>query len=209
MTLIHKNYSFPGNIQKISIPNSISSYIQIIEIQNKPLKPIIIINIYLPSHQEDITLIPIIKNEISHITTTYHTHVIILLGDFNKDIKLIGRHTNQVWHPPNIEDKDWNNFIKTEKFTYILTNTKNTRQGGKNYTATSLIDGFYVKNNNTLPVEKIYKSHMLTNQKLNSDHYPVILNIPSNTLISRPPNTIETPTSKLPNTILPNQLQAL
>lgn len=82
MTLIHKNYSFPGNIQKISTPNTISPYIQIIEIQNKPLKPIIIIiNIYMPSHQEDIALISIIKNEISHITTTYHTHMIILLGD--------------------------------------------------------------------------------------------------------------------------------
>jgi hypothetical protein len=64
MMLIHKNYSFPGNIQKISTPNSISPYIQIVEIQNKPLKPIIILNIYMPSHQEDITLIPIIKNEI-------------------------------------------------------------------------------------------------------------------------------------------------
>ena len=126
MTLIHKNYSFLGNT-KIRTPNSISPYVQTIEIQNKLLKLIIIINIYMPLHQEDIILISTIKGKISHIANTYHIHVIILLGNFNRDIKLIGRHTNQIWHPPNTEDKDWYNFIKLVKFTYIPTNIEYTR----------------------------------------------------------------------------------
>jgi hypothetical protein len=39
MTLIHKNYAFPRNIHKIATSNKISPYLQIINIQNKPLNP--------------------------------------------------------------------------------------------------------------------------------------------------------------------------
>ena len=83
------------------------------------------------------------------------------------------------------------------------------KKTGKNYIATNLIDGLYVKYNNTLSIETIYKSHTLINQKLNSNHYPVILKIPSNTLISRPPTNTKPSSSKLPNTIPSHQLQAL
>jgi hypothetical protein len=54
LTMIHKNYNFPRNIKKIPSPPDISPYLQIISIGNKPLKIIILINLYMPSHPEDI-----------------------------------------------------------------------------------------------------------------------------------------------------------
>jgi hypothetical protein len=119
MTLIHKNYSFMGNIQKIATPNEISPYLQIIKIKNKPLNPITIINIYMPTHPKDIQLIPIMKERICNTINTSQTHTIIVLGDFNRDIKLIGRHNEITWTPPNKDDIEWAKFTKTLKYTYL------------------------------------------------------------------------------------------
>ena len=58
LTLINKKYAYPGNITKIPTPAEISPYLQIIEINNQPLQPWLIIHIYMPSHEEDIRLIP-------------------------------------------------------------------------------------------------------------------------------------------------------
>jgi hypothetical protein len=98
MTLIHKNYSFLRNIQKIATHNKISPYLQTIEIQNKPLKPLIIITLYMATHQEDLTLVSIIKNTIHTTLNIYQSHTIILLRDFNRDIKL-----NRKKQKPNMD----------------------------------------------------------------------------------------------------------
>jgi hypothetical protein len=73
--LIHKNHYFLGNIQKIATPNKSSPYLQIIEIKNTPLVPIIIINLYMPIHPEDTFLIAIILETIqATLNTQQHTH---------------------------------------------------------------------------------------------------------------------------------------
>jgi hypothetical protein len=47
---------------------------------------------------------------------------------------------------------------------------------------TSLLDGFYIKTSN----RHHYSSHININIILNSDHFPVHLQIPHNTLLARP-----------------------
>jgi hypothetical protein len=60
--------------------------------------------------------------------------------------------------------------------------TSFTRQGGANYTHTSLLDGFYIKTSNT----QHYLSYTNIDTILNSDHFLVHLHIPHNTLLARP-----------------------
>jgi hypothetical protein len=172
MTLIHKNDSFPRKIKNIATPNKILPYLQTIEIQNKPLKPLIIINLYMSTHHEDLTLVPIIKNTIHTTLNTHQSHTIILLRDFNRNTKLIGRNNNQTWTPPTNDDIEWAHFMNTQQLTSIPTNTTFSRQGGKNYTSTNLIDGYYIKATNT----QNYKSYTMDKHNLNSDHYPISLN---------------------------------
>jgi hypothetical protein len=80
--------------------------------------------------------------------------------------------------------------MNTLQLKYIPTNTTFSRQGGENYTSTSLIDGCHIKATNT----QNYKSYTMNIQNLNLDHYPISLKILQNTVISR------TPTSPLPPT---------
>ena len=98
---------------------------------------------------------------------------------------------------------EWKNFTATLNLEYIPTNTNISRQGGYNYTSTSLIDGFYINS----PDNNIFTSTTITNMNLNSDHYPVTLHIPQNILIARPsPPTNTTPTRIL-NPIPPENLE--
>ena len=62
LTLIHNRYAFPGNITKIPIPANISPYLQLIRINNQPLQPWLIMHMYMPTHIEDLQLIPNKKN---------------------------------------------------------------------------------------------------------------------------------------------------
>jgi hypothetical protein len=112
-------------------------------INNTFLTPIIIINLYMPTHSEDT---PLITSMLETIQTTINIHLthIIILGD-NRDQKLIGRYNDQVWNPPNEVDKEWTTFTNSLYLQHIHTNTTYTRQGGKNYTSTTLVDGFYIK----------------------------------------------------------------
>ena len=135
----------------------------------------------MPSHEEDIRLIPIIQQNITQQTTTHPNHILILCGDFNRDIALIGRQNEYITTPPQIEDIEWNTFVNNLHLTYIPTNSSYSRQGGQNYNQTSLIDGYYIKTtNNTLYTSTINHDH-----NLNSDHSPVTLHIPPNTLLAR------------------------
>jgi hypothetical protein len=74
LTLIHQNHTFPGNISKIPTTNDISPYLQIIKITNHPLTIHSLIHLYMPTHIDDITLIPTIQTTIfNHILTTPRT----------------------------------------------------------------------------------------------------------------------------------------
>ena len=204
LTLIHKHYAFLGNIIKIPTPVNISPYLQIIKINNHPLSPWIIIHIYMPTHLEDIHLIPHLKNEIANQINTHPNHIYVLSGDFNRDIALKGRQNNNTnTPPPQEEDYQWKNFTTTLNLEYIPTNTNFSRQEGYNYTSTSLIDGFYIHS----PYNNKFISTTLTYMNLNSYHYPVALHIPHNTLIARPPPHTNAPPTRLLNPIPPENIE--
>jgi exonuclease III len=182
LMLIHKTYAYPCNIHKIPTPASISPYLQIIKITNHPLQSWILLNLYMPSHAKDLPLIPDIQATITQSITQHINHTIILCGDFNHDIALLGRHHDNEFTPPQDQDQTWKDFTNNLQLTYIPTNTSFTRQGGANYTHTSLLDGFYLKTSNT----QHYLSHTNTDTLLNSDYFPVHLHVPQNTLLARP-----------------------
>ena len=116
LTLIHNKYAFPGNITKIPTPANISPYLQIIRIHNQPLQPWLLIHIYMPTHLEDIRLIPIIKTTITNQINAHLDHIHIMCGDFNRDIALIGRQNDNLNTPPQEEDIQWRTFTTCSKF---------------------------------------------------------------------------------------------
>jgi hypothetical protein len=197
LTLIHHKYVFPGNVTKIPTPANISPYLQIIKINNHPLMPWLLIHMYMPTHLEDTCLIPHLKNEITNQITIHPNHIYALCGDFNRDIALRGRQNNHTTTPPQEEDFQWKNFTTSLHLEYIPTNTSISRQGGYNYTSTSLIDGFHIHS----PDNSKFTSTTNTNMNLNSDHYPVTLHIPHNTLIARPPPPTITSSTRILNPI--------
>jgi hypothetical protein len=91
LTLIHQQYAFPGNTTKISLTTNISPYLQIIKITNHPLTTYFLIHLYMPTHREDTILIPIIQTTIFNHIHNNPLSNIIMLGDFNRDIAIIGR----------------------------------------------------------------------------------------------------------------------
>jgi hypothetical protein len=191
LTLINKKYAYTGNITKTPTPSVISPYLQITEIVNQSLEPWLIINIHMPSHEEDIRLLPIIQQNITQQFTNHPNHTHILCGDFNRDIALIRRQNGYTTTPPQAEDIEWRTFINSLQLTYIPTNSLYSRQGGQDYNQTSLIDGYYIKTpNNTLYTSTTNNAH-----NLNLDHSPITLDIPPNTLLARclPPTTDKPP----------------
>jgi hypothetical protein len=86
LILIHQNYAFPGNITKIPLTTNISPYLQIIKITNHPLSTYFIINLYMPTYIEDISLISIIQTTIFNHIHNNPLSNIIMLRDFNRDI---------------------------------------------------------------------------------------------------------------------------
>ena len=136
----------------------------------------------MPTHDDDIHLIPIIQNTITQTLHKYPTLKILMCGDFNRDIGLIGHYFNDQFYPPSELDELWHTYTTANIFTYIPTDTTYTRQGGHNYINTSLIDGFYYKGNLTH-----LTSHTLLNIHHNSNHFPIKLTLPPNILFSRPP----------------------
>jgi len=110
LLFIHKKHAFPGNLAKIPTPAAISPFLQIIEIVNQPLQPWLLFNLYMPSHEEDIPLIPTIQNTITNQLNLHPNHTCILCGDFNRDIALIGRQNDYHITPPQVEDHLWRTF---------------------------------------------------------------------------------------------------
>jgi endonuclease/exonuclease/phosphatase family metal-dependent hydrolase len=153
----------------------------------------------MPSHEEDLHLLLDILDTI----TQHPNHTVILCGDFNRDIALIGRHHDNEFTPPQEQDRTWRDFTNNLQLTYIAIDTSFTRQGGANYTHTSLIDGYYLKTSNI----QNYTSHTNTDNMLNSNHFPVYLQIPQNSLLARP---LPLPTIQHPhilNPIPPNNIE--
>ena len=136
----------------------------------------------MPTHTEDLHFIPNIKTIITNQITIHPDHNYTLCGDFNRDIALIGRQNDSSSTPPQEEDIHWKTFTASLNLEYIPTNTTFSRQGGNNYKSTSFIDGFYINS----PYNNTYFFTTNTHMDLNSDHYPITLHIPHNTLIARP-----------------------
>jgi hypothetical protein len=183
LILINTKYTYPNNITKIPTNPDISPYLQIIKLNNPPLTPILILNMYMPSHPENIQLIPSILYTISQQTTHHPTYHIILCGDFNRDIALIGHTQNSNTQPPQQPDYQWRNFTQSLGFMYTNTNTTYTRQGRLDYTHTSLIDGYFTKS----PHNTRFTSQTNTDFQQNSDYFPVSLFLPNNIILARPP----------------------
>jgi hypothetical protein len=100
ITLIHQHYTFPGNVSKIPTTTNISPYLQIIKITNHPLSTYLMLHMYMPTHNDDITLIPTIQTTIFNQIHNNPQYNIILVGDFNRDIALIGKqHGNTMTNP--------------------------------------------------------------------------------------------------------------
>lgn len=57
-------------------------------------KKMLLLNLYMSSHVEDLPLIPIIQNTITNRINTHHGHTYILYGGFKYDIALIGRQND-------------------------------------------------------------------------------------------------------------------
>jgi hypothetical protein len=149
----------------------------------------------MPSHDEDLALIPEIQTTITYQLSSHPNHNITLLGDFNRDIALIGRQYNTNHIPPTPSDLQWRHFLTNLQLTYIPITTTYSRQGGDNYTHTSLIDGFFLKMDNLT----LFHSSTNTEQHLNSDHLLVHLHIPANLLLSRKSQPLPSPTKRLLN----------
>ena len=58
----------------------------------------------MPSHNEDLRLIPIIQQTIEEQITAHPNHAYILGGNFNRDVVLIGRQNENGNTPPQEED---------------------------------------------------------------------------------------------------------
>ena len=171
---------------------------------NKPLTPILLLNMYMPTHPQDIQLIPEIQNQILKLITQHTNHITILAGDFNRDILLKGRTHNGIPTPPNPNDQEWACFTSTNGLKVINNPHPITRQGGHNYMSTSHIDGFYINTPNAPNLQ----SHTITNLNQNSDHYPVQLQLHPNSIVFKEP-TIAIPQPRITYPIPSKNLQTL
>jgi exonuclease III len=123
LTLIHQQYTFPGNITKIPTTTNISPYLQIIKLTNHPLTTYYLIHLYMPTHNDDITLISTLQTTIFNHIHNNPTSNIIMFGDFNRDIALIGKQTGTTKSAPSQQDLEWKQFTNSLHLQYIPTNT--------------------------------------------------------------------------------------
>jgi exonuclease III len=207
LSLIHQEYTFPGNITKIPTTEDRSPYLQIIKITNQSLASYFLIHLYMPTHIDDITHIPTLQTTIFNQIHNNPQSNIILLGDFNRDIALIGRQNGATNTAPTQLDLDWKQFTNSLHLRYIPTNTNYSYQGGYNYTSTSLIDGFYIKTQPSSSNTPTFSSTTILNLKQNSNYYPINLYIPPNHIIAK--KHLPTPISNKPkilNSIPPKNI---
>lgn len=202
--MIPKSIYTNENISKIPTPSHISPYLQAILINNKPLKPILLLNMYMPTHPQDIHLTLELQNQILTLKTQHDNHITILAGDFNRDILLKGRTHQGIHTPPNPTDQEWAHFTQINDLKVVNNLWSLTRQGGHNYTSTSHIDGFYTNTPNTANL----LSNTITNLNQNSDHYPVQLQLNPNSIVIKD-HTTPTNSPRITYPISPKNLQTL
>jgi hypothetical protein len=77
----------------------------------------------MPTHIEDIILIPTIQTTIfNHIHNNSQSNI-ILLGDFNRDIALIGKQHGTIITNPTQQDLEWKQFTNSLNLQYIPIDT--------------------------------------------------------------------------------------
>jgi hypothetical protein len=70
----------------------------------------------MPTYIDDITYIPTIQTTIfNHIHNNPRSNI-ILFGDFNRDIALIGRHNGATNTTPTQQDLEWKQFTNPTPF---------------------------------------------------------------------------------------------
>ena len=119
ITMIHKSIIFSCNITKITSPIEPTLYLRTSAITNKALIPIVLINLYMPTHEENIHTNSYTQQKIKQILTTHWKHFPFLIGDFNQDIILIGHHIQHSLTQPTNEDIEWEIFTLDLQFTPI------------------------------------------------------------------------------------------
>ena len=72
----------------------------------------------MPSHQNDLPLIHNMQQTITQTITSHSNDHIILCGDFNRDIALIGHTDNLTTHPSQQTDYQWRHFTRTLGLRY-------------------------------------------------------------------------------------------
>jgi hypothetical protein len=77
----------------------------------------------MPTHIEDIILIPTIQTTIFNQIHNNPLNNIIMIGDFNRDIALIGRQHGNTKIAPTQQDLEWKQFTNSLHLQYIPTNT--------------------------------------------------------------------------------------
>jgi hypothetical protein len=159
---------------------------------------------YMPTHND--ALIPTIQTTIFNQIHNNPQYNIILVGDFNRDIALIGKPHGTTMTNPTQQDLDWKQFTISLHLQYIPTDTNYSYQGGNNYTSTSLIDGFYTKIQQTTINTTPFTSKTILQLNQNSDYYPICLNIPPNNIISKKHIPTPNTTPKLLNPIPPENI---
>ena len=75
---------------------------------------------YMPTHLEDICLIPHLQNEIVHRIAIHPNHTHALCGDFNRDIALRGRQNNNTNTPPPHKKKITNGQTSPHRSILII-----------------------------------------------------------------------------------------
>ena len=202
--MIPKSIYTNENISKIPTRSHISPYLQAILINNKSLKPILLLNMYIPTHPQDIHLIVELQNQILTLKTQHANHLTILAGDFNRDILLKGKTHQGLHTPPNPTDQEWAHFRQISNLKFVHNPCSLTKQGGHNYTSTSYINGFYT----IIPNTANLLSSTITNLNQNSDHYPVQLQLNPNSIVIKD-HTTPTNLPRITYTIPSKSLQNL
>lgn len=81
----------------------------------------------MSSRIDDIQYIRLIQQNITQKITAHKNHLYILYGDFNKDIRLIGRQNELNTTPLQTEDVEWRTFTYNFRLSYIYTNSTFSR----------------------------------------------------------------------------------
>ena len=194
----HTSLIFSRTITKITIPIELTPYLQITTIANKPLNPMIIIRIYvyMTTHEEDIHIIPHIHQTFKQILTTHSTYFPILIGDFNRDIFLIGYHNQHSITQLTNQEREWRTFTTNLQLTPIPRHQHFQDKG--NPTTTTLAS----QTSSIPPTPTQCTNVCRTNMQLhlNSDHFLVTLHLPPLYAIHKPPPS---PTNTIPQSIYP------